>query len=232
MPIYVLQHERGQKEIWAGFKRCMLDVIFEDSGGEATPNEAFLQAGEETPVQVGASYAERAEQSRVQEIEHLAGASSHNNHAAVGWGFRALDDLAGKCGSGLSLTNGGHVLVIILTGHDLSPGKTEVGVHGYISSLRILDRARAAVQTAQYGEGRRENLRNQASFAFCERAWVTAHSEDIMATSEPGDAAGHYSLLRADLRPLLFVRYEISIRYTCRPFSDSSPEQRVGRKWH
>src|SRR5438046_321489 len=67
-PICMLQQERREKEVRPGFEHCMLDIVFQNGGAETIPNEAFLQSSEEAPVQVGARYAERAEQSWVQKI--------------------------------------------------------------------------------------------------------------------------------------------------------------------
>ena len=90
-PIDVLQQERGEEEIRARVERRMLDVVFENSSAETVPDEAFLQPGEKTRIQVGADYSEWAEDRRVQEVEHLACAGSHNRHASTGREFGGLN---------------------------------------------------------------------------------------------------------------------------------------------
>src|SRR5690242_10474207 len=84
-PIRMLQQERREQEIRPGFEYCMLDIVFQNTSAETMANEAFLKASEKAAVQVGARHTERAEQSRVQKIEHLAGTGSRNNNmAAIG----------------------------------------------------------------------------------------------------------------------------------------------------
>src|SRR5439155_26302605 len=51
-PVYVLQQERGEKEIRPRFERRVLDIVLENRGAQAMPDDTFLQAGEETPIQV------------------------------------------------------------------------------------------------------------------------------------------------------------------------------------
>ncbi len=128
-PVDVLQQERGEKEIRTRIERRMLDVVFEHSSGETVPGEAFSQTDEEARIQVGADYSERSEDRRVQEVEHLARAGSHNRDASAGRGFGGLNDVLGEGRACLSLTDGGHVLFVVLGCDDLSPGAAEAGVH-------------------------------------------------------------------------------------------------------
>lgn len=62
--------------------------------------------------------------------------ASHDKYAAAVTRYRSFNNASGQDSRGLSLTDLSHVLVIILWGDYLGPGKAETIVHGLSSALR------------------------------------------------------------------------------------------------